>query len=460
MLHRLLGIVALIALLAASGGSPAAPEPTSATVPTSVPAFSVQTHTITHALGEIDVPVSPQRIVVLDYNTVEELIALGITPIGVLYDPPPWLAPSLTGVEVVGNDGQPNIEKILLLKPDLIIGWPPLMGDATYENLATIAPTVILEKPSFAVWKQTFRYLADVVGKQQVAEDLLNTYSSRTAELRERIGEETTRQLQVSFFRVTGDGSALRVAGVNSFAGSVLADIGFDRPPAQKNSADEELEISLERLDLADGDVLFVGARQDNPDSVRVVEQLKTNPLWLTLSAVKAQRVFDVDSNRWLEGSILNATFILADLERHLSSGITNVPATTIRTVTDDLGRSVEIPANPQRIVALHDLQVLRPLLDLGVTPIASVTHPRAEGAYRGSGDAPDHARPGRDRGASEPAASRGGRLQRERGPRRAGCDAGGCPHPHSCRRACAGISLDRSVRYMRLYVPQVLESS
>jgi ABC-type Fe3+-hydroxamate transport system substrate-binding protein len=212
---------------------------------------------------------------------------------------------------------------------------------------------------------------------------MLNTYSSRTAELRERIGEETTRQLQVSFFRVTGDGSALRVAGVNSFAGSVLADVGFDRPPAQKNSADEELEISLERLDLADGDVLFVGARQDNPDSVRVVEQLKTNPLWLTLSAVKAQRVFDVDSNRWLEGSILNATFILADLERHLSSGITNVPATTTRTVTDDLGRTVDVPARPQRVVALHDLQVLRPLLDLGVTPIASVTHPLAVGAFR-----------------------------------------------------------------------------
>lgn len=288
MVRRLSFLFVLIALLAACGGAPAAPAPTSA------PAANGATRMITHPLGTTEIPVNPERIVVLDYNSVEELIALGITPLGILYDPPPWLASFLTSVEVVGNDGQPNIEKILLLKPDLIIGWPPLMGNATYENLAAIAPTVILEKPSFAGWKQTFRYLADVVGKQQVAEDLLNTYSSRTAHVRALIGEETTRQLQVSFFRVTGDGSALRVAGVNSFAGSVLADVGFDRPTAQKNSADEELEISLERLDLADGDVVFVGARRDNPDSVRVVEQLKTNPLWLTLSAVKIQRVFDV----------------------------------------------------------------------------------------------------------------------------------------------------------------------
>lgn len=37
------------------------------------------------------------------------------------------------------------------------------------------------------------------------------------------------------------------------------------------------------------------------------------------------------------------------------------------RTVTDDLGRVIEIPADPQRIVSLDDNSITLPLIDLGV---------------------------------------------------------------------------------------------
>ena len=39
---------------------------------------------------------------------------------------------------------------------------------------------------------------------------------------------------------------------------------------------------------------------------------------------------------------------------------------------TDDLGRTIDIPAHPQRIASLQDLALTVPLLELGVTPIAS----------------------------------------------------------------------------------------
>jgi iron complex transport system substrate-binding protein len=42
------------------------------------------------------------------------------------------------------------------------------------------------------------------------------------------------------------------------------------------------------------------------------------------------------------------------------------------RSFTDDLGRVVDIPANPHRIAALDDLRLSVPLIELGVTPIAS----------------------------------------------------------------------------------------
>ncbi|MEB4675324.1 iron-siderophore ABC transporter substrate-binding protein [Enterobacteriaceae bacterium G50] len=49
---------------------------------------------------------------------------------------------------------------------------------------------------------------------------------------------------------------------------------------------------------------------------------------------------------------------------------------------TDDLGRVVQVPVNPQRIVSLHDLDITIPLIELGVPPIASHGRTRADGSH------------------------------------------------------------------------------
>ncbi len=50
------------------------------------------------------------------------------------------------------------------------------------------------------------------------------------------------------------------------------------------------------------------------------------------------------------------------------------------RSFTDDAGRTVEIPVNPQRIVSLQDLAITVPLLELGVMPVGSHGRTTAEG--------------------------------------------------------------------------------
>lgn len=42
------------------------------------------------------------------------------------------------------------------------------------------------------------------------------------------------------------------------------------------------------------------------------------------------------------------------------------------RTITDDAGRTVEVPDAPQRIVSMHDLDLTIPLIELGVRPVGS----------------------------------------------------------------------------------------
>jgi iron complex transport system substrate-binding protein len=50
------------------------------------------------------------------------------------------------------------------------------------------------------------------------------------------------------------------------------------------------------------------------------------------------------------------------------------------RSYTDDAGRVVDIPADPQRIVSLHDVSLTLPLLELGVIPVGSHGRTTAEG--------------------------------------------------------------------------------
>lgn len=50
------------------------------------------------------------------------------------------------------------------------------------------------------------------------------------------------------------------------------------------------------------------------------------------------------------------------------------------RLFTDDLGRTVEVPVRPQRIVSLHDLDITLPLIELGVMPVASHGRVRPDG--------------------------------------------------------------------------------
>lgn len=49
---------------------------------------------------------------------------------------------------------------------------------------------------------------------------------------------------------------------------------------------------------------------------------------------------------------------------------------------TDSLGRMVEVPLHPQRIVSLHDLDITIPLIELGVPPVASHGRTRPDGSH------------------------------------------------------------------------------
>ena len=56
--------------------------------------------------------------------------------------------------------------------------------------------------------------------------------------------------------------------------------------------------------------------------------------------------------------------------------------AAETRSFTDDLGRTVQVPLHPKRIVSMHDLDITIPLIELGITPVASHGRTRPDGSH------------------------------------------------------------------------------
>ena len=83
--------------------------------------------TITDAMGrEVSIPVDPQRIVVMSEIDLDSLLALGITPVGApngrgQQTLPTYMLPMIEGkTTAIGGLGEPNLETVLNLEPDLI----------------------------------------------------------------------------------------------------------------------------------------------------------------------------------------------------------------------------------------------------------------------------------------------------------------------------------------------------
>jgi len=264
-------------------------------------------------------------MVVLDVVTLEHVLALGMMPVGYPLDggaPPPYLESMLDGVESVGTIGEPSLERIAVLEPDLIVGWGEFFVEPIHEELSEIGPTVGTPREGFADWKEDLRYVADVVGAPDRADKLLDEYERRVSEVREGIGPERLQTLEVSVFRAEGGTGTLRLVAQGSFASGVLADVGVRRPPSQQVGGEfGEIDISLERLSEADGDVIFIPTFPDDEESNEALAEVEASPLWNQLRAVQEGRVYNVDINPWLQGSVTGARLVLDDLEKHLAGG-------------------------------------------------------------------------------------------------------------------------------------------
>lgn len=271
---------------------------------------------ITHIMGVTAVPDQPLRIVALTNEATEDLLALGLVPVGAVRsaNADPWfdhVADALKDTTLVGEELAPNLEVILSLQPDLILGNKK-RHEQIYEQLSAIAPTVFVENIT-GQWRSNLAFYAEAAGRVAEGEALLGDYEDRVAAIKAALGDRVAEKVGLVRF-ISGQNYAYNN---DSFSGSILRDIGFARPAAQDKAGLAE-PITLERIPDLDGDrLLHFSYETGDGGATKEAEAWMASPLWQNLDVVKAGHVYAVSDTVWATaGGVMAAHLALDDIEK------------------------------------------------------------------------------------------------------------------------------------------------
>ncbi|MEM8860872.1 MAG: ABC transporter substrate-binding protein [Chloroflexota bacterium] len=288
-----------------------------------------------HTEGVDCIPEKPERVVSLSATISQFLVAVDHKPAGVI-DVMDTLAlsdiPGLDERWQAHHEGiprvaglPPELESLLSIQPDLVMSEFDLGNPV--KVVETFAPYVVFD---FRDWKGQMVEVGEVIGEKEAAEQMLGDYNERVEILRAQFDDPAA--ITVSSSRVFQETRWMNLP--NSFAGQVIADVGFSFPEAQletvANDADFDkertaYEISDERLDLLDADYVFLydgwpeAMLEDQETSTdEMVGALMSNPLFQTLGAMESDQVERVGMY-WEAQGIYSAHAVLDDLFIHVA---------------------------------------------------------------------------------------------------------------------------------------------
>jgi len=275
------------------------------------------TRQVEDAFGHtVTVPANPERVVTLNEIDLDTALTLGVTPIGTVNGrgqaaPPRYLEGQVpSGIKVVGDLDNPNLETLLELEPDLILSGPVKPEQLAILN--EIAPTVVTFKWA-EPWRASMQRTAHVLNKDAEARAFLDRYEARVAEARERLKDHQGETFSIVRWNPKGPSYMFK----DAFSSTVVEDVGLVRPAHQQDPGHtHSMALSLESLELLDADWLVIGTLATSGEAVEALRQAEETPAFRQLSAIQANRFAAVDGSLWTSlGGPMAALQVIEDIE-------------------------------------------------------------------------------------------------------------------------------------------------
>ncbi|MFI8214550.1 ABC transporter substrate-binding protein [Streptomyces sp. NPDC085932] len=270
--------------------------------------------TLTDATGakvKLDGPA--KKVVATEWNEVESLITLGVDPVGVAdvkgYKTWDTAVPLKNEPKDIGTRGEPSMDTIASLSPDLIVASSDL-PDAAVKQLRKIAPVLEIKSADAADQiGQMFKNLdliAKATGTTDRAEAARTSFEAKVAEGRKALGGAKLDGTGIAFADgyVTSNQVSIRPYTSGSLIGSVNEELGLKNAWKVKGDPAYGLGTTdVEGLTALPKDTAFAyigndGDKASNP----FAGQLKKNAVWTSLPFVKAGEVHRLPDGIWMFG--------------------------------------------------------------------------------------------------------------------------------------------------------------
>ncbi|MET8824460.1 iron-siderophore ABC transporter substrate-binding protein [Streptomyces sp. NPDC004610] len=270
--------------------------------------------TLTDASGtEVKLDGPAKKVVGTEWNVVEHLVSLGVDPVGVadvkgyqLWDSS---VPLTNEPTEIGTRGEPSMDTIASLKPDLIVTTTDL-PDAAVKQLREVAPVLKVQSADSAdqlgQMDKNLDLIAEATGTTDEAEQVKKDFEAKVAEGKQALADAGLGGSGIAFADgyVASNQVSLRPYTGTSLIGTVNERLGLKNAWTVEGDKDYGLGTTdVEGLtDLGD-DVQFAYiGNEGDAASDPFANELKDNAVWTSLPFVKNGDAHRLPDGIWMFG--------------------------------------------------------------------------------------------------------------------------------------------------------------
>lgn len=275
-------------------------------------ASSGETITITDARGKEVVLDGPaERVAGTEWNVVENLVSLGVMPVGVSdidgYNTWVSSAPLDDTVTDIGVRGEPSIDSLVALEPDLVLVTDQLVEGAI-EQLEKTVPVIVVpggdSSDNIGQMFENLDLIAKATGTEDQAAELKTNFETKLEEGRAAVEEAGAAGTPVAFSDAYVDAGSvsIRPFAAGSLVSDVLTELGFENAWEMEGDPVYGLaQTDVEGLTALPEDARFWYIANDSfGDPYQ--KELADNAIWKSLPFVEAGNVERFPDSIWMFG--------------------------------------------------------------------------------------------------------------------------------------------------------------
>ncbi|MGX2961263.1 ABC transporter substrate-binding protein [Peribacillus sp. JNUCC 23] len=256
----------------------------------------------------------PERVITTSVPLTEMLYLLGVTPVGVPTSTNP-IPEAFDSIEKIGSPMSPDLEAVVNLKPDLLLGSEALRSTLDKSVEGMDLKTAYLPTDSFDDLKLSFKTLGTYFNRTKEMNEVLSSLLNKENEL---IAQSKGKDLP-SVMLMMGTSDSFMVMSEGSYVGSLVKKLGADNIATSALKVKETYSpLNMEDVVVADPDIIFVLASGDHGASEDMFQkEVKSNDTWTKLSAYKNDNVHILDYETFGVTSIKNAEKALTEIANY-----------------------------------------------------------------------------------------------------------------------------------------------